>query len=104
MFATMSRKRATTQTREEASSLTDIPNVGPATARDLMLLGINRPEHLPGLDPFELYENLCRLTGKRHDPCVIDVFIAAVKFMEGEPARKWWCYTVERKKRLAHKS
>lgn len=84
-------------------NLTDIPNVGPATARDLLILGIDRPQQLVGLDPLTMYTDLCTLTGQRHDPCVIDVFIAAVRFMEGAPARKWWHYTAERKAMLAAK-
>ena len=85
----------------EINSLTDIPNIGPAMARDFRILGINQPQQLIGLDPLKLYSDLCILTKKRHDPCVIDVFIAAVRFMEGEPARKWWFYTPERKKLVA---
>lgn len=80
--------------------LTDIPNIGPAMARDLTLLGIEQPDQLRGRDPYRLYEELCRITGKRQDPCVLDVFIAAVRFMEGAPARPWWHYTAERKATL----
>jgi hypothetical protein len=32
---------------------------------------------------------------------VLDVFISAVRFMEGAPARPWWRYTAERKRALA---
>lgn len=39
-------------------------------------------------------------TGKRHDPCLLDVFIAVVRFMDGEPAKPWWKYTTERKREL----
>jgi hypothetical protein len=35
---------------------------------------------------------------------VIDVFIAAVRFMAGEPAKPWWKYTPERKRTLAARS
>jgi hypothetical protein len=35
---------------------------------------------------------------------VIDVFIAAVRFMAGEPAKPWWKYTPERKRTLAGRS
>jgi hypothetical protein len=35
---------------------------------------------------------------------VIDVFIAAVRFMAGEPAKAWWKYTPERKRTLAAKA
>ena len=55
---------------------------------------------LIGRNPYDMYEELCRKTGQRHDPCVIDAFISAVRFMEGEPKRPWWIYTSERKHRL----
>ncbi|MFZ2473274.1 MAG: helix-hairpin-helix domain-containing protein [Methanothrix sp.] len=51
--------------------------------------------------PYDMYKELCRKTRKRHDPCVIDAFISAVRFMEGEPKRPWRAYTSERKHRLA---
>jgi hypothetical protein len=50
--------------------LEDIPNVGPAVAADLRLLGITTPGDLPGRDPYAMYDDLCRITGHRHDPCV----------------------------------
>jgi hypothetical protein len=79
--------------------LEDIPNVGPATAGDLRLLGITQPEALKGKDPFALYDALCDLTQQRHDPCVIDVFMAAVHYVETGEARRWWDFTAERKRR-----
>lgn len=88
-------------TRDQVKKLEDLPNVGPATAADFRLLGITKPEQLVGKDPFKLYEKLCRVTGVRHDPCVIDVFLAATRFMGGGPARPWWHYTAERKRTLA---
>ena len=91
------------KTREDVATLTDIPNVGPAIARDLRRLGIEEPEQLRGRDPFQLYDRLCSLTGRRHDPCVIDVFISVVRFIEGAPARPWWEYTPERKAILLDK-
>jgi hypothetical protein len=81
--------------------LTDLPNIGPAMAADLRLLGIEEPAQLVGRDPYELYDRLCLATAQRQDPCVLDVFIAAVRFMEGEPAQPWWAYTAERKAALA---
>src|SRR5262249_46636536 len=55
----------------------------------------------PGYWPYALYDDLCRITGQRHDPCVLDMFIAAVRFMEGEPKKPWWKYTAECKRELA---
>jgi hypothetical protein len=86
-------------TADDCAELEDLPNVGPATAADFRLLGITKPKQLKGKDPFQLYERLCALTGVRHDPCVIDVFIATTRFVGGEPAKPWWHYTAERKRR-----
>jgi hypothetical protein len=86
--------------REQYTRLEQIPNIGPSLAEDLRLIGISHPLDLIGRDPYDMYEDLCRRTGKRHDPCVIDAFISAVRFMEGEPKRPWWAYTSERKHRL----
>lgn len=80
--------------------LTDLPNIGPASAADLRLLGITQPDELRSRDPYQMYQQLCELTGQRHDPCVIDVFISVTRFMQGEDAKAWWCYTDERKQYL----
>ena len=88
-------------TRRGISRLEDIPNVGPAVAADLRRLGITTPAELPGRDPYAMYDDLCRVTGVRHDPCVLDTFIAAVRYMEGGPKRPWWSFTAERKRVLA---
>ena len=85
--------------RDRLLALTDLPNIGPAMARDLQLLGFDTPAQLAGQDPQDLYDRLCRLTGKRQDPCVLDVFVSVTRFMDGEEPRPWWDYTPERKKR-----
>lgn len=97
-------RKGTAIDRTTYTKLTQLPNIGPACAADLRLLGIRSPAELVGRDPYAMYDSLCRLTGQRHDPCVIDVFIAAVRFMGGESARPWWRYTAERKTKLAGRS
>src|SRR5947207_11756318 len=86
---------------QDVAALEDIPNVGPAVAADLRRLGITAPADLLGRDLYALYEDLCERTGQRHDPCLLDTFIAAVRFMAGGPKKPWWAYTAERKRRLA---
>ncbi len=81
------------------SDLTSLPNVGPAVAKKLERLGIARPDDLRGRDADELFEQLCRLDGQRHDPCLLDTFVAAVSFVDGGPARPWWEFSRERKAR-----
>ena len=86
--------------RQDIIHLVDIPNIGKAMARDLYLVGIHRPQQLIGRDPLALYDKLCAVTGQSQDPCVLDVFMAAVNFMEGGDARPWWTFTDERKQLL----
>jgi hypothetical protein len=87
--------------RNRLQKLTDLPNIGKASAADLELLGIHTPAQLVGRDPVVLYETLCSKTGVRHDPCVIDVFMSVTRFMSGEAAQPWWAFTDERKRLLA---
>jgi hypothetical protein len=87
--------------QEEIARLEDIPNVGPAIAADMRRLGITTPSELPGRDPYAMYDDLCRITGQRHDPCLLDTFIAVVQYMEGGSKKPWWKYTAERKRQLA---
>jgi hypothetical protein len=61
-----------------AVKLEHIPNVGPAVTRDLNILGIHQPQDLIGKDPLALYEQLNKVTGQRHDPCMLDVLMSAV--------------------------
>ena len=87
--------------REHVKDLQQIPNIGPAIEKDLILIGVVDPVSLIGRDPYQMYDELCAVTASRQDPCVIDVFISAVRYMEGAPAKKWWRYTAERKAHLA---
>lgn len=84
----------------EASELESIPNIGPVVASDLRQLGIHVPADLIDQDPYVLYQQLCAQTGVMHDPCLLDTFIAATRFMAGEPPLPWWRYTKERKRTL----
>ncbi|MBU6435937.1 MAG: helix-hairpin-helix domain-containing protein [Betaproteobacteria bacterium] len=85
------------QCAAEVRRFTDIPNIGPAMAADFALLGLRTPQQLAQREPLQLYEALCRKTGVRQDPCVLDTFMAAVDFMRGAPPRPWWHYTAQRK-------
>ncbi|HLW63799.1 MAG TPA: helix-hairpin-helix domain-containing protein [Gemmataceae bacterium] len=73
--------------RANCACLEDLPNIGRSIAADLRRLGIRRPEELVGRDPYAMYDELCRISGQRHDPCLLDTFIAAVRFMEGAPKK-----------------
>ena len=84
--------------REMVSRLEELPNIGKAMADYLKVIGIEHPRKLIGKDPFELYEELSTTSGKKHDPCVIDVFMSVIHFMEGGDPLPWWSFTDKRKK------
>ena len=84
-----------------ARVLTDIPNIGIALAADLLSVGIATPSDVARMDVLAVYEALRGPMGKRHDPCVLDSFIAAKKFINGGPRQPWWDFTAERKALLA---
>jgi hypothetical protein len=90
--------------RELPAKLEELVNVGVSIAGDLRLIGIRRPADLKSKDPYELYERLCRKTEQRHDPCVIDTFIAITRFADGGAEKPWWKYTPERKRELKKRS
>lgn len=83
--------------REKVIQLEDLPNIGKEMAADLRCIGIREPAQLIGNDAFKMYEKLCERTGSRHDPCVLDVFMSVVHFMDGGDALPWWSFTAERK-------
>ncbi len=81
----------------DCQRLEQLPNVGPALAEDLRLIGIHHPRDLRGQDAFVLYQRLCAATGQRQDPCVLDTFMAVTDFMAGAAPAPWWSYTAQRK-------
>ena len=89
------------KTASQARKLEQIPNIGKSIADDLRAIGICEPAQLIGRDPYLLYEQSNAVAGVRQDPCLIDCFIAAVRFMEGGPPRTWWEFTAERTARMA---
>ena len=91
-------KRPKAARAADCLTLEQLPNVGPALAADLRLIGIEHPDALRHHDPFTMYQRLCSATGKRQDPCVLDTFMAATDFMQGAPPQPWWHYTALRKR------
>lgn len=84
----------------EIAALADfqqLASVGLETARDFVVLGLERIEDLVGRDPIEMYEELCRRTRARHDPCVEDVFRCAIAQAEDPRLSRtlgdWWHWT-----------
>ena len=85
--------------REKVRRFSDLPNIGPASVKDFELLGFKVPEELKGTDPLALYTALTQLSGAVQDPCVLDVFMSVVDFLDGNPPLPWWHFTAQRKQR-----
>jgi hypothetical protein len=89
------------QASTKSRRLKDLVSVGPATLRDFERLGIRSVEQLANCDARELYERLSSLDGRRHDPCVEDVFRAAIAQARDpdlpQELKQWWTWSRIRK-------
>jgi hypothetical protein len=88
--------------REKVKCFTDLPNIGPAGAKDFELLGFKEPSELVGKDPLKLFDALCAATGSRQDPCVLDVLMSVTHFLDGGAPEPWWHFTEQRKREYGH--
>jgi len=79
--------------RHALTRFEDLPNVGPAFAKDLRLLGFRSPSQIKDAEPLALYLRLGELTGSRQDPCVLSVLLSVVDFLAGAEPRPWWEFT-----------
>lgn len=87
--------------RTAGDPLAGLRNIGPAMRADLALLGIETLAQLAAEEPDALYAALQVKTGQRQDPCVWDVFAAAIHQARTGEARDWWTFTPQRKARQA---
>ena len=84
--------------------LTDLPNIGKATASDLMSIGIHSPGELANLDPLATFRALAAVMGHRHDPCVLYMLMAVHQYLNGGPAMPWWKFASEGRSLLANQA
>lgn len=91
--------------RNTVTELDELPNIGKAIAGQLASVGVTSPRQLVGACPFDLHRKLCEARGGGGappvDPCVIDVIMSAVHFMEGGEPKPWWEFTARRKSIVA---
>lgn len=83
------------------NDLLTLMNVGTATCQDFELLGIKSIAELANASADDLYLRLQKMTGKSHDPCVWDIFAAAINEARTGIKQPWWEWTKIRKKRQA---
>ncbi len=82
--------------KEILKNLQALPNVGPATAGDLVSLGIKTIDDLKGKDPDKLYAKLEKLAGTHVDRCMLYVMRSLVYMAETgkrDPKKvAWWLF------------
>ena len=84
--------------------LKDLRGIGAKMLGDFEKLGIRSVNELKSRDAEKLYDRICKLTGTRQDPCVLDTYRCAI-----EQARhpdlpveqtNWWYWSRVRKAHL----
>ncbi len=80
--------------------LEDLPNIGKSIANDLRSLGIHTAVDFTKYSPFEIYEKLTPVMGKRHDPCVFYTFLSVEHFLKTAEPLPWWKFTEKGKRFL----
>lgn len=92
-------RKATHQTdRQTIVRFDEIVNIGPAMTAVFFRMGMKKPQELVGKDPLKLYQRICRVDRKFYDPCVLDVLMATVDYMNDRQPKSWWKYSSMRKK------
>jgi hypothetical protein len=81
--------------------LGDLSGIGKAMLEDFALLKIRTVDDLAAADPQKLYDDLCKRTKSRQDPCVLDTFRCAVAQARDPQLpidqRNWWYWSRLRK-------
>jgi DNA transformation protein len=49
-----------------------------------------------------VFQQLAKVMGHRHDPCVLYTLISVKHYLQGAEARPWWHYTAEGKQLLGN--
>lgn len=95
--------------KTDSRRLKDLSGIGRAALGDFEVLGVRSVSQLAICNGDELYERLCRLTGRRHDVCVLDVLRCAVAQacdpgLPDEQCRWWWWSRQRRAGKLAQRA
>ena len=88
-----------TLTTENFGNLSSLKNVGPVTLSNFTLLGIETIQQLAKQDADRLFARLSGLSKDRVDPCVQDIFSAAIHQARTGEALPWWSFSAARKQR-----
>ena len=82
------------------SSLTKLPNIGRAIAKDLISIGIKDAVDLKLRSPLSVFIELKTVMGHRHDPCVYYTLLSVKHFNDTGEVKPWWYFTAQGKEDL----
>ena len=81
--------------------LKDLRGIGKKMLEDFEMLGVRSVDDLKSRDAQDLYERMCKLTGTRQDPCVLDTYRCAIEQARNprlpKEQRDWWYWSRLRK-------
>jgi len=82
------------------TELEDLPNIGKSIAGDLRSIGVLNPGQLAKREPLAIFNDLAKVMGHRHDPCVLYTIMSAKHFLKSGEALPWWKFTAQGKRLL----
>ena len=83
-----------------ASTLEDVPNIGPVIAARLRDIGVHNPTELRELDALQTYNKLCQVTRSNVDVTWLDRLLSAVSFATGSAPAPWQDFSEQRRQLL----
>lgn len=93
----MSNAAARKKVRTREPELKDLRGIGPRMLEDFDLLGVKSVRQLQSQDARKLYDRMCRITGTRQDPCVLDTYRCAIEQARNprlpEEQKNWWFWS-----------
>ena len=82
------------------NELFTLRNVGEAVFKDLEILGISNIKQLSNKNPDDMFQELQKITSKKHDICSLDVFSAIVHEAKTGEKTPWWQWSKVRKSKI----
>jgi len=83
--------------RSLINNFQQIVNIGPKISEQFFEIGLKKPSDLIDKDPLDLYKKIIQKRNTFIDPCVLDCYISAIDYMNGNSPTVWWKYTKKRK-------
>ena len=86
---------------KDERKLKDLRGIGPRMLEDFAQLGISSVRQLRSKEASVLYDRMCKLSGVRQDPCVLDTYRCAIEQARNpgldREQQDWWYWSGMRK-------